>query len=238
MMTIYERLHELERLNQEMILLHAIEQYTEECGESLLQKNTELSQQEEYQLSDEELGKFTKSLNREYKKSQPHRHNRWVGRIAVAIVILMVIMLIAVCSVGAFRHMAIDLLIGLDDSYGTIQTYEELVGDTEIYPPTFIPDGYVQSNFQISSGDIVIIEYTNDSGSQIYFTQQSGGTGGVVDTENATIETVQINHSEGKLFVKENNCTLIWHDETNTFTLSGESKSTLVEMAESVQSER
>ena len=184
-MTINERLRELERLNQEMILLHAMDQYAEKFGESLLQKNTELSKQKEYQLTDEELGKFTKSLNREYKKSQPHRHNQWVGRIAVAIVILMVIMLIAVCSVGAFRHMAIDLLTGLDGSYGTIQTYE-----------------------------------------------------GVVDTENATIETVQINHSEGKLFVKENNCTLIWHDETNTFTLNGESKSILVQMAESVQSER
>ena len=74
-MTINERLRELERLNQEMILLHAMDQYAEKFGESLLQKNTELSKQKEYQLTDEELGKFTKSLNREYKKSQPHRHN-------------------------------------------------------------------------------------------------------------------------------------------------------------------
>lgn len=235
-MTIKNRLDKLEELHDEMLLLHGIEDLVDSIGEDLLNKNSVLSENEEYQLTDEQLSSFRQKFNKTTKKIQPHPKFRWVGRIAVVLSILLMILLIAVCSVGAFRRAAIDVLIGIDNEYGVVNGYSQIVGNTEIYPPE-IPDGYIQTNLQISN-DMISIEYTNESGNQIYFTQQMQETGGVLDIEDTELETIRINQMEAKLLTKnsDNNTTysIVFTDNTYIWTLNGTNKNTLIQMAKSI----
>lgn len=228
---IHKRLEELERLQNEMLLLHTLEQYSEEYGEYLLQKNTELSKQEEYQLADGQLEKFRKHLNREYKKSQPHRRSRWAGRIAVAIAILMVIMLIMVCSVGAFRQATIKILASMDNTYGSIHPYGITVGENEIDITKYIPEEYGEPTFQ-KVGDTVTLHYANNTGNEICFIQQKIDSGGVIDIEDTTSETIVMNNISLTLYTKANgekyHYNFVWGNDTYMFVLQGDKKEPLV----------
>ncbi|MBC5787074.1 MULTISPECIES: DUF4367 domain-containing protein [Clostridiaceae] len=241
-MTINERINKIQELNDEMLLMYSIEDFTNSLGDELKNKNDALSEKEKFQLNKEQLNRFRRKLNKEFKKSQPHPKIRWVGRIAVVLSILLMVLLIAVCSVGAFRRAAIDILAGIDNEYGVVHGYSQVIGDIEIYPPE-IPEDYTQTNLQISSNNMVTIEYTaNESGNQIYFTQQPQESGGVLDMENTDSETIWLDQMEAQLLTKsfDNKTTysIVFTDNTYIWTLSGTDKDILIQMAKSVQPER
>ena len=83
-----------------------------------------------------------------------------------------------------------------------------VVSWTKAYVPTYIPDGYKVSN--ISNGKLLKkIEFKNQQGSLITYTELSEGSSPAVDTENASaFETVSINGHEETLVVKNSLVTI------------------------------
>ena len=63
-MTINERINKIQELNDEMLLMYSIEDFTNSLGDELKNKNDALSEKEKFQLNKEQLNRFRRKLNK------------------------------------------------------------------------------------------------------------------------------------------------------------------------------
>jgi len=117
-----------------------------------------------------------------------------------------------VASVQALRVKALNFLKDIQQQYTSFELKESenglnggnpVVNWTQDYVPTYIPDGYKATN--ISKSKIYNeIQFKNERGEFITYTELTEGNRPALDTENASVtKTVDINAHEGNTGGKE-----------------------------------
>jgi hypothetical protein len=99
-----------------------------------------------------------------------------------------------------------------------------------------VPHGFKIS--KVESQEVTkIIQYTNDKGDFIIFSQSSNeNTDMMVDTENAITQKIDINGYEGILVQKNGLNTIIWRKDNNLFSLMSKiDKNELIKAANSIK---
>ena len=102
------------------------------------------------------------------------------------------------------------------------------------YQSEYIPNGFELGSIK-DLGDTKIIIYINEDNEEIVFNQSPNGTNFKIDSEDAIVNTIDINGKEAILLSKEGMNTLFWYDEEYSFyLLSTVNHDELILMAESI----
>ncbi|MCB8818102.1 DUF4367 domain-containing protein [Desulfosporosinus shakirovi] len=221
----------------------------EKEGKLFLAEKEKLRNAPESLPSEETFKRFSKQLEGQLKKHKAYARRRRMfkalNKIAVAMLAVIVILFTTVVTVQAVRVRALNFLMDIQPKYTSFQLKESdsgsdnggsVVGWTNAYVPTYIPDGYKVSNS--SNGKLLKkIEFKNQQGSLITYTELSEGSSPALDTENASdFETVSINGHKGTLAVKNSLVTIIWEMNNGMFMIRAQtSKDTAMKMAEGVK---
>ena len=106
------------------------------------------------------------------------------------------------------------------------------------YYLSLIPKGYSVADTSTGLNDKWII-YKDDEGNRITFMQASTDMTAQIDTENAVVKEIEVNGLNGFMSLKEEVTILTWHDNTNSFILSGKfSSEVMLKLAESIKYEK
>lgn len=204
----------------------------EKEGKLFLEEKEKLKNNPEFAPSKEALQKFSRQLDTRLKKSKTYAARRQMLRIlnkaAVAIMIMLAIFFTTVASVQALRVKALNFLKDIRQQYTSFELKESenglkggnpVVNWTQDYVPTYIPDGYKATN--IAKSKIYNeIQFKNERGEFITYTELTEGNRPALDTENASVsKTVDINGHEGTLVEKNSVVTIIWEMNSRIFMI-------------------
>ena len=119
-----------------------------------------------------------------------------------------------------------DVLFPNDSAPTTIENY---------YKPSYVPEGYVVDTVE----DIDIefwIDYVNGNGEIISFVQATLNNADLgVDTENTEFEIITISGVEGIIVYNKAYYSLHWSSDEYRFSLVGNNKAEIIQMAESLK---
>ncbi|MCB8814712.1 DUF4367 domain-containing protein [Desulfosporosinus shakirovi] len=201
-------------------------------GKLFLEEKEKLKNDPEFAPSKEAIQKFSRQLDTRLKKSQTYATRQQMLKIlnkaAVAILIMLVIMFTTVTSVQALRVKVLNYLKDIQQQYTSFELKENenslngenpVVNWTKDYVPTYIPDGYKATD--ISRSKIYNeIQFKNERGEFITYTELTEGNRPALDTENASVtKTVDINGHEGTLVEKNSVVTIIWEMNSRIFMI-------------------
>ncbi|MDO0825738.1 DUF4367 domain-containing protein [Desulfosporosinus nitroreducens] len=201
-------------------------------GKLFLEEKEKLKNDPEFAPSKEALQKFSLQLDTRLNKAKTYTARRRMlgilNKAAVAILIMLVIMFTTVASVQALRVKALNLLKDIRQQYTSFELKESenglkgsnaVVNWSQAYVPTYIPEGYKATN--ISKGKIHNeIQFKNEQGGLITYTELIEGNRPALDTENALVtKTVDINGQEGTLVEKNSVVTIIWEMNSRIFMI-------------------
>lgn len=183
--------------------------------------------------SEEELQKITfspvfeskmqKLINKQ-KKLYFYMINTVAKRVACIIVACLTVLTTLTFSVKAIREPVIKFFVDTYKKFSIIFFDEENInenynqGITTYYEPTYLPEGYVES--EVQKGIYTQkIEYTNNEGYYISFRQNTINPSNIyIDTENA--KTLFVNYSNAYLVSKDGVSKLIWNNELYYFSIT------------------
>ncbi|MEN6327568.1 MAG: DUF4367 domain-containing protein [Syntrophomonas sp.] len=221
----------------------------EKEGQLFLEDKETLKKSPEFIPSHEAIQKFSRQLDAHLKKPKAYARRQRIltalNRAAVAMLIILVLLCTTVATVQAVRARVLNFLIDIQQEYTSFELQNNENGSDggsitidwrKAYVPTYIPAGYEVSTS--SNGELLRrIEFKNQQGSVITYTELSEGNKPALDTENASVfETVSINGQEGMLAAKDSLVTIIWQMNNRIFMIRGQTeKDTAVKMAEGVK---
>ena len=221
----------------------------EKEGKLFLAEKEKLKNTPESLPSADIFKRFNQQLDDHLKKPKAYAR-RWrilkaLNRFAVAMLVVIALLFTTVTSVEALRVRVLNFLMDIQPEYTSFELKENAKGSDggstaidwrKAYVPSYIPAGYEVCD--ISDGELLRkIEFKNQQGSFITYTELSAGSKPALDTENAsTFEAVSINGHEGTLVVKESLVTIIWEMNDRMFMIRAQTeKDTAVKMAEGVK---
>lgn len=143
-------------------------------------------------------------------------------RVAGFVIILSALLFTTIFSVEALRTKFIEFVITTYEKYSNI--FFSSGGILEItnfqsYIPAYIPYGFfiVHEDYE----QVTILEYENEKGESISFTQFFiKGYGGQLNTEGIELEKIVINGNPGYYFSNQGIQNIIWHNDTYIFKIS------------------
>ncbi|WP_347487756.1 DUF4367 domain-containing protein [Desulfoscipio sp. XC116] len=226
------------------LIMHDV---AEKEGKLFLEEKEKLKNAVEFLPSAEAFKRFSQQLDAHLKKpltyARTQRIFKALNRFAVAMLIVIVLSSIAVTSVEALKVRVLNLLMDIQPEYTSLELKDNgsdsgslIINCHKAYIPTYIPAGFKVS--AISNGKLLRkIEFKNQQGSFITYTELSEGSKPALDTENASIfETVDINGHEGTLVVKDSLVTIIWGMNNRMFVIRAQTgKDTAIKVAEGVE---
>lgn len=223
-------------------MLEAILEYAGACHVGNIAEEIQQDKAEEEPVFSSELDEKIKSIINQYNRKESLKKFRGISAkllksAAVVFFILFIGSSILLFSVEAFRVKAINFIMEIKKEYTEIRTKSpgEDAALKEIYLPDYIPEGFEISKTEVFSAS-KIIHYSNDKGQVIAFAQYNNENASLrIDTEEAKVEKIVINGSEGLLVEKEQLITILWHNDNFSFYLKSKTdKDLLIKIAESI----
>ena len=221
----------------------------EKEGKLFLEEKEKLKNTSESLPSAEAFKRFSQQLDAHLKKPQAYARRQRIlkalNRLAIAMLVMIVLLFTTVASVEALRAKVLNFLMDIQSEYTSFELKDNDNGSDggsstidwhKAYVPTYIPAGYEISD--ISNGKLLRkIEFKNQQGSFITYTELSEGNKPALDTENASaFETVSINGQEGTLVVKDSLVTIIWEMNNRMFMIRAQAeKNTAIKVAKGVK---
>ena len=219
--------------------------YSEAKGEEYLKENEEVKNDSHYAPTPETTERFIKMINGFFRE----RKLQWLAakslkilnKAGIVFIVLTVAFALAFFTVEAFRVEVLNFLLTSEKEFTSVQLEKIEPGNNitanfrNAYMPSYIPAGYWLVN-EIDMGDSKTIEYANDEGKFIRFSE-SNHTGIInIDTEDADIvKSIKINESEGIFVSKNDKVTVSWTYDNRIFVISAQiSEKEIVQIAESV----
>jgi len=225
-------------------------------GKMLQKENEELSKDSFYQPSKHEKKRFNRRLNLQFTFlyiTKTMRSLLLINRPKVAIVVFLLLMsLIATTlSVEAWRVKVLNMFMQVKKEHTELrlepdsQQFEENHPHLDLdhaFAPAEVPMGYLISEIK-DLQNMKMIKYENDDKDYILFQQNSENISLNIDTEDADeVKDITIHGQVGLVVLKNDQITVVWHDEAQMFFIVGNltkvSESTLIRMAESVESQK
>lgn len=161
-----------------------------------------------------------------------------IGKIAACMLLVFYVGLsIAVAAVPSVRVEVLKFITSIDErytSFGFESTgeYIDIPAEWEgYYFPAYIPEGYMLSESLQHE-----VEYVNNEGNVVCFTEMNSDTCGTIDTENAAVEFDLINGRSALIVEKGDWTTILWNIDNRSLMIhySGEDAEA-IEIAESVR---
>ena len=163
-----------------------------------------------------------KKMEKLFKKQKRTPIKSYLRRILAIAAVLIVVSSISIASVQAWRIRFLNFIMHISES-NTELRYKENDTEGNSYSAEDVNLEYVPSGFKLS-------ESRNNNGKiQIDSTLN-------VDTEDATAKEIKLNGKDAFLTEKGDIISLLWNNEMNSFTLSGNlSEDEIVKIAENIK---
>lgn len=233
------------------MMLEAILEYAGACHAENIVEEMQGEKNEYMPLFPSELDKRIKRIinqhNRKENLKELRRTSvRLLQKVAVIFLVASISFSVLLLGVEAFRVKVINLIMETTKEYTEIKS-ESPIEDAEkerlleqkdlkeMYLPDYIPEGFKILKTELFSAS-KIIHYSNDKDQLIVFAQYNNENASIrIDTEEAKVEKIVINGSEGLLVEKEQLITILWHNDNSSFYLKSKTdKDLLIKMAESI----
>lgn len=185
---------------------------------------------------------FNDSLEQEDKKiKNASKFKKVLSKVSIVFLVLFVSFATLTATVDAFRIRVLNLIVENTDKYLAIEVSDEAkteatndnsAGD---YILAYLPNGF-EIDYIEDFGKTHIVNYINKENEEILFNQSPNGTDFQMDSEDASMEEVDIMGNKAIVLNKEGRTTIFWHNEEYSFyLLSTIGESELIKMAESLQ---
>ncbi len=194
------------------------------------------------QPSELQLAQFLKTVERyEKKKSrqEPKTKKRVFPKIAASAAAVLLVFVISMVTVEAFRLEVLNFLIRTEPEYTSLSLMpEDSAGEQESVMPNYVPAGYELSSMEINDLDKTIF-YTvqGDDDKIIIFSEYSKWDTVNVDTENADYtNTLTINGVDATVIVKDDITRIYWATNDHIYDIFGTiDTEEIIQMAKSVE---
>jgi hypothetical protein len=219
--------------------------YAEHEGKELLEETAPLKDDPQYQPSDAERKKFRNMVDGELRRhkirSLVKKSKKIITNVAVVVLVIALLFAVMFTTVEAFRVRVLNFILTFEKEYTTVRLGENgnsnnmTAGFSNIYVPTYIPDGYWIDKIT-NATNFKIIEYINGEEKYIKFNVFNSSITGWIDTENAeTIKSIKINGLNGLFVLKSEFSTVSWSNDELVFTVIAElTEEEIMKIAESV----
>ncbi|MEG6567765.1 DUF4367 domain-containing protein [Thermoanaerobacterium saccharolyticum] len=241
-----------EKLKSESKIFEALLEYAGACHVNNIINDLEEANDEEIPYPEELSIKIRKMLRHHKRKETVKKFftsaKKTFPKVAVFFFVVFIGFTLAITTVSAFRARVFNLIIEIKKDYTDIKLKENnepnASSSTSLVPSNWENEyylSYVPHGFKISkieSQEVTkIIQYTNDKGDFIIFSQSSSeNTDMMVDTENAVTQKIDINGYEGILIQKNGLNTIVWRKDNNLFSLMSKiDKNELIKSANSIK---
>lgn len=241
-----------EKLKSESKIFDALLEYAGACHVNNIINDLEEANGEEIPYP-KELGIKIRKMLKHHKRKEAVKKffisaKRTFPKVAIFFFVVFIGFTVAITTVSAFRARVFNLIIEIKKDYTDIklkESYEPNASSSTSLVPTnweneyylsYVPHGFKIS--KIESQEVTkIIQYTNDKGDFIVFSQSSNeNTDMMVDTENAVTQKIDINGYEGILIQKNGLNTIVWRKDNNLFSLMSKiDKNELIKAANSIK---
>ncbi|MBN4069526.1 DUF4367 domain-containing protein [bacterium AH-315-G05] len=165
-------------------------------------------------------------------------------RVAMIILTICIASAAVTMSVEAYRVRFFNMIIETSRHFSSVTMEENFQVDylselpeewSNYYYPTILPEGY-KFICAVKINDSKYMTFSDEIGNEIRFFQGNISSYLQLDSENAKKIEVEINGKKGIVFDKDGVRIVSWHNNERIFYIQGNvDKSTLVEMAESVE---
>ena len=178
------------------------------------------------------------------KKRQERRlkQRQFTYRAASVIAVMIMALSLLTVTVDAFRVRVFNMFLETRPTHTSI-TFDEATGfigdqipvEVGAYFPAYVPDGFSVKEV-VQHNVFQLIEFTHEEEKSLSFHVSSLNGGMTIDTEDALVSNPMVQGSEAIMSQKLGNVILVWHNDTNAFSIIGEiSEQDALKMAESVQ---
>lgn len=224
--------------------------YARTEGEDFLCENEVLKKDPEYQITPLKLRKYQRTINNALRsrsiKDAFTSAYRTVNKVAAVFILVLVLMFTTVMSVEALRVRFINMLIGFENEYTSVQFADEYsdsiisgninVEWTDAYMPAYVPDGFKVVKLSNEHG-YKYIDYAHDDGRLISYYEMSAMYESNIDTEGAQrVDYSEVQGLDALFIEKDGKLTLTWATEDRMFIIIAEvSENEIYKIAESVQ---
>lgn len=202
--------------------------------------------------NNEELEKITFTENFEKKmqkliKSQKKLYYNMTNSVGkrVACVLVAIIILFTMMSMTAIGKSFIRFIVDTFDDHSKV-TFEEgsdFTSESFVpYAPEYVPDGYEITYRDSALNMYNDIEYTNENGAVLQYSQTPAIGHTLVNTENAVIEKTYVNDYEAMYWESTERRYVLFVDETYSYMIIGVyneiSREEIIKVAESIKLEK
>jgi len=168
-----------------------------------------------------------------------------VGQIAAIIIAVVAVAgSVAIATSHTLRVQVMQLLVNIEEEYTELKLQEDPAASFDIPAewggenyPSFIPEGFILGAVHSNPGysSVSYIDMT-EAGRKINFSELGESAETNLDTEDAVLESIQINGHQGVLVIKERKISSYWDDGRHYFILitEGLDRSTFLSIATDV----
>ncbi len=202
----------------------------------------EMTESELERPSELQLARFTKTVRRHRTANAPRqsRRKRINRQLAASAAVLLLVFLVSVFTVDAFRLEVLNFLLRMESEY-TFVRLEDPEPDTGWTGgmPAYVPEGYeVESMASTGAFKRIIYTMPADGDKLIVFSEYEDSNGVNIDSEDADyIGNVSVSGSEATLTTKNGLNNIVWTAGNRFYHLYGTlTAEEIVRMAESVES--
>ena len=191
----------------------------------------------------EKFEKKMQKLIKAHKKPYYNMTNSMSKRFAcVLIVIIVLLTMMSMTAIGkSFIRFIVDTFN--DHSQVAFEEGSEFNPETFVaYAPEFVPDGYEITKKESELNMYNDIEYTNENGAVLQYSQAPAIGHALVNTENAIIEKTYVNEYVAMFWESSERRYVLFADETYSYMIIGVyneiSREEIINVAESVKPEK
>lgn len=211
-------------------------------GKKLIDENETLKNDTEFILPEGLEARCEKTISDTFaakkRKETGNKAKKILSRVAMVILICGIVFVTLFSTVSAFREAVYSVVTsdkGAKTDFLIQDTKEKTVGENNVavptgaYLPTWLPDGFVLSYYNVNSEHTIILaEFSNKKGDIIRYNEYANQQVLGVDTENAdSTENIKINKYDGMIAIKEDKISITWDDSDRNIIARISSKSFL-----------
>lgn len=221
----------LNELDEERIMC-ALVAHAEKEGEALNRQNEELSTLPEYQPSTIAKQQFHRILC----KTVAHKWNTRRAVLLIAALLAAILLTGTALSANLFDFIIREFTgyVSVSNNFFNTNSTNNYCVWSDSLSPAYLPSGYQYSSHE-DSGQVSITEYMDREGNIIIFSQFSGTSQLLIDTDGTDQKQyVYINEQEGTIISKEGVNNLIWGTSPQYQLIGSCDSDELIKMAQSV----
>lgn len=212
------------KITDDMLFEHAAE--ARDIWLSTLPTNENIP---EFSVSQRFEKKMQRLVKEQHRTQKANNFHHYMKRMTAAVLVVASISLAGMMTVEACRVKVIEVVTHAFNELTDYRFSSEGMGANEFDLPEisfeYVPDGMLETENTFKGNDRRYILYESSDGASFRLTQRAisskGSYGSILDTENATYETIYINGNEVHIKEKPDNNDIVWTVDNIVYHLYG-----------------